>query len=184
MTELTLKEVRPVLPFNINYNMSDIELHPNRIEESQFDFEVFLPTKNMNLQRPLVWTELQKEQLIYSIFKGIKLPPISVLKTYKDINSYKLKDYIYEVIDGKQRLTTLFDFINNRFSINWNNNQYFFKDLHSYLKSEFYHCITSNIGYNYPEDKISDENKIKWFEMINFTGTIQDKTHLENLRNA
>ena len=34
-----------------------------------------------------------------------------------------------EVIDGKQRLTTVFDFINNKFSIIVDGNEVYFKDL-------------------------------------------------------
>ena len=182
MKKLKLEDVRPKLSFDINYGMADIELRPNRLTDVDFDFNVWLSTKNMNLQRDLVWTHFQKKQLVYSIFKNIKLPPISVLKHYKTIEDWQKRDYIYQVIDGKQRLTTILDFINNKFSVDWNEKQYFFDDLHSYVQSDFYHCITSNIGFDYPDKRISDDDKIRWFEMINFAGTPQDNIHLQNLK--
>lgn len=178
---LTLQDVRPPLSFNINYGLADINLRPRWLPI--FDFDVWLPSKNMDLQRPLVWEHFQKEELVFSIFKNIKLPPISVLKTYRKEEDWKTRNFIYEVIDGKQRLTTLIAFINGEFSITWKHKQYFFEDLHPYLQSDFFNCITANIGYNYPEKPISDEDKIKWFEMINFAGTPQDIEHLKALKN-
>lgn len=182
MEKLTIKDVRSQLSFNINYGMADISLNRNLMDN--FDFEVFLPSKNMNLQRELVWTPFQKEQLIYSVLKGIKLPPIYVLKYFKTEEDYSKRDHIYQVIDGKQRLTTLLSFINSEFYITWKGGSYYFKDLHPYLQSDFYNCITSNIGYDYPDKRISDDEKIKWFEMINFAGTPQDLQHLQNVKNG
>ena len=79
---LTIKDVRPQLPFQINYGMADLSikhiLDPNW--NITIDWDVYLPTKQMNLQRPLVWTLEQKQELIYSIFKGIQLPPISLIQ--------------------------------------------------------------------------------------------------------
>ena len=43
------------------------------LKRYKVDFDVFLPTKNVNLQRGLVWNDLQKQELITSINKeGIK----------------------------------------------------------------------------------------------------------------
>jgi hypothetical protein len=177
---LTVKEVRPELPFRINYGMGDISLRRN--EKNDFDFDVYLPSKGINLQRPLVWTEFQKEQLVYSIFKGLKLPNISVLKHFPTDAHRERRDYIYQVIDGKQRLTTLISFIDNEFSVDWKGKLYFFDDLHPYLQSDFYESITSNIGFDYPNERVSDDAKIAWFEMINFAGTPQDIEHLKKLK--
>jgi hypothetical protein len=177
MDKLTIENVRTKLPFNINYRMADISL--SRKFEDDFDFDVYLPSRRMNLQRPLVWTELQKEQLIYSVFKGIQLPSVSLLKHF---TNYEERQYIYQVIDGKQRLTTLISFINNEFGVKWNKKYYFFNDLHNYLQGNFYDCIRSNIGYDYPDKRVSDNDKIAWFEMINFAGTPQDAEHLNRLK--
>jgi hypothetical protein len=176
---LTIEDVRWKPPFNINYGMGDISL--DRKKREDFDFDVYLPTKRMNLQRPLVWTGLQKEQLIFSVFKGIKIPQISVLKHF---TNYKEREYIYQVIDGKQRLSTLISYIDNEFCIDWNNQEYYFRDLHPYLQSNFYNCIYADIGYDYPDKRVSDDNKIKWFELINFAGTPQDIQHLNNLKSG
>lgn len=151
MKQLTIEDVTCNLPFDINYGMGDIRLSKSN---EKFDFDVWLPSKNMNLQRPLVWTDFQKQELIYSILKKIKLPPISVLKHYKTLEDQKNENYIYQVIDGKQRLTTILSFINNKFSVEWNKEFYFFKYLHSLLQSNFYYCIISNIGYDYQIEEL------------------------------
>lgn len=179
MKPLMIEDVRWKPPFNINYGMADIVL--SRKDMDDFDFDVYLPTKGMNLQRPLVWTGLQREQLILSVFKGIRIPEVSVLKHFTD---YEDKKYVYQVIDGKQRLSTLLSYINNEFYVGWGLNEYKFKDLHEYLQISIYNCISANIGFDYPDKRVSDDDKIKWFELINFAGTPQDLQHLNALKNA
>ena len=59
-------------------------------------------------QRGLVWTNKQKSELIESILMGIPLPLFYVKED---------KDGVYIIVDGKQRLTTMFDFIDNQFTL-------------------------------------------------------------------
>ena len=59
-------------------------------------------------QRGLVWNIKQKSELIESIIMGIPIPVFYVKER---------PDGVYVVVDGKQRLSTLFDFINNKFAL-------------------------------------------------------------------
>lgn len=176
MKTLKLSQFRKKLPFNINYGMADITLR-SLLEwnDYELDFDVFLPSKNKNLQRPFVWTLLQKRELILSILKGVKIAPITVI-------NYDHK--IYKIIDGKQRLSTIISFVKNEFSIIVDGEEYFFKDLDETIRNaEFmFKPICADIGYEYPNQLISDDDKIAWFEMINFSGTPQDVEHLNNLK--
>lgn len=61
-----------------------------------------------SFQRELVWSIKQKSELIESIIMGIPIPVFYVKEK---------PDGVYVVVDGKQRLTTLFDFINNEFAL-------------------------------------------------------------------
>jgi hypothetical protein len=91
---------------------------------------------------------------------------------------------IYKIIDGKQRFTTIMRFLDNEFPLNVNGVEYFFKDLDDDSKYEidsFY--FTVDVVYEYETRMISDDDKIAWFEMINFAGTPQDIEHLNNLKN-
>lgn len=61
-----------------------------------------------DFQRGFVWTNKQKSELIESILMGIPLPLIYVKENEKGV---------YVIVDGKQRLNTLFGFINNEFAL-------------------------------------------------------------------
>lgn len=61
-----------------------------------------------DFQRGLVWNPKQKSELIESILMGIPLPLIYVKEDEKGV---------YIIVDGKQRLNTLFSFINNEFAL-------------------------------------------------------------------
>ena len=65
-------------------------------------------------QRPSdVWSESKKSFLIDTILKNFPMPPI-FLHQHIDVNSGKT---IYDVIDGKQRLTTIISFIENNVAL-------------------------------------------------------------------
>lgn len=72
---------------------------------------------NRKYQRKLVWTNEEKQMLVDSILKGYPIPLI-LLAERPAIHGYG----IYEILDGVQRLTSIFDFIENRFSYE---NKYF-----------------------------------------------------------
>lgn len=59
-------------------------------------------------QRGLVWNAKQKSELIESILMGIPLPLFYVKEN---------EDGVYIIVDGKQRLSTMFDFIDNKFAL-------------------------------------------------------------------
>lgn len=61
-----------------------------------------------DFQRGLVWSSKKKSELIESILMGIPLPALYVKE---DENG------VYIVVDGKQRLSTLFDFIDGKFRL-------------------------------------------------------------------
>ena len=61
-----------------------------------------------DFQRQFVWSTKQKSELIESIIMGIPLPALYVKEN---------TDGTYVIVDGKQRLTTLFDFIDNSFRL-------------------------------------------------------------------
>ncbi len=60
-------------------------------------------------QREKVWDTAKKQQLIDSILRGWKLPKFYFVKTSDDE---------YEVVDGQQRLSAIFEFCSNELSLN------------------------------------------------------------------
>lgn len=142
-----------------------------------FDFNVYLPKYKTNLQRDYVWNDFQKGELIKSILIGRKLPKISLIK----IHDKKGKFVKYEVIDGKQRLSAIFNFIKDVFPVELYGIHYFYNELPDDWKKQFqFYYLTADIAYYYEdEDNISDEDKINWFKLINFSGTPQDENHMD-----
>lgn len=101
-------------------------------QKGLLDFDVFLPTYQKNLQRPFVWTLIQKQALIETILKGVKLPSISVVCFENSENRR-----IFEIIDGKQRLSTILSFVNDEFPIIADGFEFYFKDFDEITKEEF-----------------------------------------------
>ena len=66
-------------------------------------------------QRNIVWKTDKKVAFIESLYMGILIPPIYVV----EIPGESILDGAsYEVVDGKQRLTTILSFVENKFYLN------------------------------------------------------------------
>lgn len=61
-------------------------------------------------QRSSVWKPEQRQMLIDSILREIDMPKI-YLRELKD------GDFKYEIIDGQQRMRTIWDFLNNKLMV-------------------------------------------------------------------
>jgi hypothetical protein len=175
---LELSKLRKKMPFHINHGLAAFNIHMVREWDYGYalDFDVTLPSLGINLQRPFCWTLEQKQELIMSVLKGIKLPPVALIHYNHEY---------FQVIDGKQRIGTMLEFYDGNFPIIFEEQEYYFKDLDPRAKHEIadYYFI-GDVGYEYPEQPIADEVKIAWFNLINFAGTPQDKEHMLTLQNA
>ncbi|MFA5856902.1 MAG: DUF262 domain-containing protein [Candidatus Pacearchaeota archaeon] len=83
----------------------DIETIYNRIKRKIYDLEP-------DFQRDLVWNKEKQQKLIDSILRGWHIPPIHLVNIEGND--------IFEVLDGKQRLYSIFNFMNNKFQFNSN----------------------------------------------------------------
>lgn len=85
-------------------SQSDLELETifSRIKRKDIDLQP-------DFQRGDVWTRSKKRKLIDSILRGWKIPPVHVIEDRE--NS------IWYVLDGQQRLTSIKDFIDNKFPV-------------------------------------------------------------------
>jgi len=151
------------------YFVSFLEEYMN--DKYQFDFDVFLPSLSVNLQRPFVWSLEQKQELILSLILERYIPNFTMIQV--ENNSKKS----YEIIDGKQRINAICSFMRNEFSVH----NYYYKDMEGFNRSSVLGRLKVNMYYSYSDSPISDIQKIKLFQLINFAGVPQEKKHLENL---
>lgn len=80
-----------------------------------------------NYQRNIIWKSDKKVAFIESLYMGILIPPIYVVEIPGES---VLDGASYEVVDGKQRLTTILDFIGNKFLLE-NKSLEYYKDCFS-----------------------------------------------------
>lgn len=171
----SIKELRDLIDFYPQEIASSIRYFKN----NNIDWDVFLETKQKNLQRGFVWTIEQKRELINSVLIGRHIPHCALINT---IDKKDNKKDLYLVIDGKQRLSTMFDFVDNKFTILIDDKEYFFNELPT-----DYQLAINNFHFRYYivnepwENRITDQQKINWFKFINYAGTSQDKEHLISL---
>ncbi len=172
----TISELRTVLKFHPQEVNSSIRYFA---ENCKIDFDVWLPSKGMNLQRDYVWTVEQKRELMWSVLMNRYIPRMAMVNIISDMIDL---DGTYQVIDGKQRLSAMIDFIKGKYDLIIDEKSYYFKD----LPKDYQRVIE---GYMFPyyivnEDygnQITDDDKIAWFRYINFAGTPQDAEHLKSL---
>jgi uncharacterized protein with ParB-like and HNH nuclease domain len=164
------------------------DLYPQEVSSSvsyffknNIDWDVYLPSKGINLQRGFVWTLEQKRELIYSMLIGRHIPHCAVLNTIDKENEDK---DIYQIIDGRQRLSTIKFFLEDKFTIKLEGNEYLFSELPDDYKTKINRFYFRYYVVNEPwDERVTDEQKITWFNFINFAGTLQDKEHMEKLKN-
>ena len=119
-----------------------------------------------------------------SIIYGRHIPNIALIsaspKRFPDRGAFSRE---FEVIDGKQRLTTLKDYLEDKFTILLEGAEFRYSELpYDYKSGAFLRLYLRTYEYVEDYDKfISDDEKIAWFKFINFAGTPQDKEHLNNL---
>lgn len=110
-------------------------------------------------QRGYVWTQEQKEHLIDSVIKWI---PINAVY----LNEYA-ENQPFEVVDGKQRLSTIFDFVEDGFT--WEG--YLFSELPTAYKGLIWGSSLALYKTNYKTVKQCEE----LYARINLTGTPHER---------
>lgn len=116
-------------------------------------------------QREYVWSLEDKQCLIQSIFNNVDIGKFTFID-----NGHMNKK---EVLDGKQRLSTLIDFYEERFTYEGK----YFSDL-SYRDQDHFENYQVSIGETH---NITREQKTRYFLILNTTGKVMDKEHLKKV---
>lgn len=124
-------------------------------------------------QRGYVWDQKNKELLLDSIFKNIDIGKF-VLIHLSDEEWYK-RGIGYEILDGKQCLSTLIEFYENKLSYKGK----YYNDLSRMDKRTF-----NNHKIAVAEVRETDKKTVlKYFLMLNRTGKSMDESHLAEVEN-
>lgn len=129
-----------------------------------------------SFQRNFVWNGKQKSELIESVIMGIPLPLVYLAES---------RDGNLIVVDGRQRLTTFFEFLDNKFKLSKLNilkelNGYNFKMLEDKYSNyattiEDYQLVVQVIKYPTP-----DRVRFDIFDRVNRGGTPLNKQEMRN----
>ena len=95
----------------LNWTIKNLKSMHDSKETLNFDH----PIQRQSAQ----WTNLQQSLLVHSILANFPVPAVYVEKTDSAETDDKGKAiYKYSVLDGKQRMTTVFSFINGEYALN------------------------------------------------------------------
>ncbi len=126
-------------------------------------------------QRGNIWTLDQKVNLIDSIFKNVDIGKFTIISRPWGSNPNKAATpKMWEMLDGKQRITAIIEFYTNRFKYKGK----YFCDMHIRDKQHFKNYNISS-GETEP---LTDEQKYRYFLKLNTTGTPVDEAHIAKVR--
>ena len=122
-------------------------------------------------QREYVWSSKDQELLINSIFEGIEIGKFAMVHLeYKEGSNL-----LYEILDGKQRVTTLVLFITDQFKYKGK----YFSELASEDRVYF---MDYNITLGETRSELSEKEKREYFLRLNTRGVEQTSAHLEKVK--
>lgn len=150
----------------LNFNNSNIE----HLIQMHYHFGIDF---NPDYQRGYVWTQEDKELLLDSVFKNIDIGKFALIRL-SDAEWIE-RGFGYEILDGKQRLSTLIEFYENKLAYKGK----YYNDLSWKDRITFKH-------HNVSVAEVQSENKktiLKYFLMLNRTGKAMDKAQLDKVEN-
>lgn len=139
-------------------------------------------------QRPSVWTQQQKINLIHSLFHEVPVPAITINDRW-EANQDIHASYLEAVIDGKQRLEAIVDFMEDRLAVpaDW-----FFKKylVNSKAETVTYSQMTPGAQTVFKRTPLliniatfqTEAEEAKHYLTVNTAGTEQAKENLDNAR--
>ncbi len=134
-------------------------------------------------QRPLCWTERDKQLLIESIYLGIECGKILVRRRgIEEIQALRKKGEtelsLHDIVDGKQRLNAVASFINGEFPDMHGN---YYDDL---TEAAQYRLVNHQLfSYCEMQENTKDKDVIAQFLKMNFCGVPQSEEHLQYVKN-
>jgi len=156
----------------------------HQVPEVNFDSCVTGPKgEDIMYQRGLVWSINEKQLLIDSIYNNIEIGKFVIrARTWawveKRLNKGQVKYTAFaDVVDGKQRLNALLDFVTNQFPDSFGN---YWKDLSEHARYKFQKYM--KFSYFEIDEAATDAEVLQQFLAINFTGAPMSREHIEYVK--
>ncbi len=147
----------------IRFYNNDIDSLVSKVYNSGVDF-------NPNYQRDLVWTMEQKLALLDSIFSNVDIGKFTFIKP--DYSPDRV--FYYEILDGKQRLSTICEFYEDRFA--WRGKKFSELCFEDAIHFKRFPIIQGEVG------EITEQQIYKLFVRMNTSGTPVSKQHLDKIK--
>ena len=124
-------------------------------------------------QRDYVWSTIEQQQLLQAIFTQSPIDSIAVVINERESTKY------FEIVDGRQRITTILKFVDNEIPFIVNDKEIFFKDLSAIDKKMFGSTRLPSVNLVSFEKNgvVSYKDKINYFYKKNFSGVPQSTDH-------
>lgn len=161
------------------------EFKINGIPVEECNWNPFIYDKDGNkqhYQRDYVWSLKDKQNLVESIYNDVDCGKVIVRRrSWNELkslaNNGETELAFQDIIDGKQRLRTIGDFIQNKFPDIHGN---YFGDLTFMAQNQF----TNNKLFSYGElpEESKDEDVLRQFLKLNISGVPQSEEHLTYVR--
>ncbi len=142
---------------------------------------VFVGGEKKYYQRPLVWSLKDKQLLIESIYNNVDCGKILVRnRGWKELEELQKGGHELawkDIVDGKQRINAIKDFLDNKFPDMYGN---YYNDLSDRAQRR----LTNHQLFSYSElpENTKDEDVLKQFLRLNFSGVPQSQEHLEYVK--
>ncbi len=164
-----IDSIDPAIEF---FHEKDFYIHYSNYDIEGVISKVLSPSAGVNFeptyQRDYVWSDIDRENLITSIFNNNSIGSFVFSQ-----NGYIADTEQYEIIDGKQRLTTIVDFFEDRFAYNG----YYFSML---SKNDQYHFLRMQVSFG-TLNGATLKQKLAAFISLNTSGKVMDSKHLKNV---
>lgn len=166
--------VRPLTSGDSRFSKNqDVKINfvNSMIESLIHKYYAFGVDMNPEYQRGYVWELEDKQLLIDSIFNNIDIGKFAFIH----LNDKKWAETGngYEILDGKQRLSTIIDFYENRFPYNG----VYYNDLSAKDKNVF-------LNHHIVQGEVREADRkavLKYFLMLNRTGKSMDQSQLDKV---
>lgn len=132
---------------------------------------------NPDYQRDYVWTEKEQVEFLSTLMQGY---PVGAVALAEDRDSLDQNEKWIEVVDGKQRLTTLKMVFDNEIPLPLpDGSSVYWKDLHVVEQRRFRGIPMASIGL----DRTTRAERLEFFYRVNFTGVPQSELHMHKVKN-